>query len=80
MPRSEATSALSKHLWNHHGRKRAEGTRIQRLLLHEELHATAAPGELNHSHGPEGEFVTACACGHEHTCTVLAETYNISGD
>jgi len=74
MPRSKATSALSRHLWNDHDRTRSEGTHNQRMLLHEEIHATAAdPNEIGHSHGPNGEYIVRCpGCGHEHTCTSLS--------
>lgn len=71
MPRGKATSAIARHLWNEHSRTRSEGTQTQRMLLHEEMHATAAPGELGHEHGPDGEFIVRCPCGHLHTCTVL---------
>jgi hypothetical protein len=75
MPRGKATSVIAKHLWSHHGRTRSEGTFTERVLLHEELHALADPGELTHSHGPNGEFITQCpGCGHEHTCTALSDT------
>lgn len=75
MPRSAATSAISRHLWNDHSRTRSEGTKTERMLLHEELHATAAPGELNHEHMEDGSYVTRCpACGHEHACNALSDT------
>lgn len=73
MPRSKATSAISRHLWNDHGRTRSEGTTTERMLLHEELHATAEPGALTHSHGEDGSYVVICPCGNEHTCTVLSD-------
>jgi hypothetical protein len=74
MPRSKATSAISRHLWNDHERTRSEGTQTERMLLHEEIHATAEPGTLNHSHGEDGSYVVVCPCGHEHTCTVLSDS------
>ena len=74
MPRSAATSAISRHLWNEHGRTKSEGTHTQRILLHEELHAVGSPEELGHSHGENGEYITRCSgCGHEHTCTALSD-------
>lgn len=73
MARGRATSAIARHLWNHHNRTHSSGTQLQREILHEELHATAAPGELSHEHGPNGEFTVVCACGHRHDCTVLAD-------
>lgn len=72
MPRSGATSAITKHLWSMHNRTRGQGTQLERELFHEELHATALPGELNHAHNTDGSFVAVCPCGHEHTCTVLS--------
>lgn len=75
MPRSKATSAISRHLWNEHGRTRSEGTQTERMLLHEELHATTDPETMTHSHGPDGEYITRCpGCGHEHTCTALSDS------
>lgn len=73
MPRGAATAAIASHLWQHHGRHRSSGTLIERTLIHEELHAIADEGELSHSHGPNGDFVVRCPCGHEHTCTVLSD-------
>lgn len=74
MPRSAATSAISRHLWNHHDRTRSEGTLTERILLHEEIHAVGGEG-LGHRHGPDGEFITQCpGCGHEHTCTALSSS------
>lgn len=72
MAHSKETRAITSHLWTAHDRTRAEGTTMARELLHEEIHATAQPGELNHEHGPNGEFVVVCACGASHECTVLA--------
>jgi hypothetical protein len=75
MPRAGATSAISRHLWNQHGRTRSEGTLTERELLHEELHAVD-DGTLTHQHGANGEFVVVCPCGHQHECTVLASKEN----
>lgn len=72
MVHTKETAAITSHLWKHHGRRRANGTRIERELFHEELHATAEPGELDHEHGPEGQFVVTCRCGHSHECGILA--------
>lgn len=72
MPRGKETSEISRHLWNHHGRTHSTGTKMQRELYHEELHATADPGAIDHEHGPNGEFTVVCPCGHRHDCTVLA--------
>lgn len=71
MPRGKETSAIARHLWNEHGRTRSSGTLTERQLLHEELHATAE--ETSHTHGPDGEFIVLCPCGHSHECTVLAD-------
>lgn len=72
MAHSEATRAITSHLWNQHNRTKASGTTTERELLHEEIHAVAETGTLSHEHGPNGEFIVACPCGHSHECTVLA--------
>lgn len=72
MAHSKGTAAITRHLWIHHDRTRAEGTQLQRELLHDEIHAMAEPGDLGHEHGPEGQFVVVCQCGHSHECTALA--------
>lgn len=72
MPRGQATSAIASHLWNQHNRVKSSGTLLAREILHEELHATAEAGTLDHQHGPSGEFFVVCPCGHSHECTVLA--------
>jgi hypothetical protein len=72
MPRSKDTSAIASHLWQHHGRMKSTGTLTERLLFHEEIHATGAPEDLDHEHGPDGEFVVRCVCGHEHDCRALS--------
>ena len=72
MGHAKETAAIARHLWNQHGRTKSSGTRLERELLHEELHAVAAPGELNHSHGQDGTFISVCPCGHSHECSALA--------
>lgn len=72
MAHSAETRAITSHLWQQHNRTKASGTTLERQLMHDELHALAETGELNHQHGPSGEFVVVCACGHAHDCTALA--------
>lgn len=72
MPRSKATSAISRHLWNDHGRTRSEGTKTERMLLHEEMHAAQ---DWDHEHMEDGTYIAKCpACGREHACNALSDT------
>jgi len=73
MAHSKETSAIASHLWNYHERTKSSGTLTERTLLHEEIHALGdASGDIGHEHGPDGEFIVKCPCGHSHECTVLA--------
>ena len=79
MGHSKATAAIARHLWQQHGRTRSTGTVTERQLFHEELHAIADEGELNHFHGEDGSYVTKCAgCDQEHVCTELS--IGVGGD